>query len=191
MYKINFILLLIILLSSLSCQNRKSNSTETCDLNQIDSLLVLYYNYDFNGVRDIKCDEIQKYIPEPQDGFDGVYDALITNRNILDEIAQEIDNLSLDNEQYPLDARISATVYYSDGTIKKLCSDGNRLFQNGVLQKMNNHLLFLLKNNAGYYSWFEDPQEYMDELKDTSFVKDAFIESPYYKQYKAMENKDE
>jgi len=185
----NFILLLLIFLSNFSCQNKKENSTQIYDQNQIDSLLVLYYNYEFNGVRDIKCDEVQKYIPNPQDGSDGVYDALITDRQILDEITQEINSLSVDKEQYPLDTRLSATIYYSNGTIRKLCSDGNRLFQDGILQKINNRLLFLLKNNAGYYSWFENPYNYEIELKDTSFIKEPLIESPYYKQYKEMQNK--
>jgi hypothetical protein len=63
------------------------------------------------------------------------------------------------------------------------------MYVDGILQQRNNRLIYLLKNNIGYYSWLEPSVDLDDEIKDTSFVKEPIIESSYYKKYKEMQEK--
>jgi len=190
-----FTLLVLIILFTSSCNKSNNNSIKLNCNSQIDSITALYFNYTFNSVKSIKCEELdQKLIPDFKNRATGILDAKILDCTILKEIESELMTLSpIKDSSYP-DTRISVNIFYRDGTVKRICIDDmspNQLYLDNIRQKNNNHLLYLIKNNIGYYTWFENPEEYMDELKDTTFIKEPFIESPYYKQYKTIENKDE
>ena len=156
-----------------------------CDSN-IDSITALYFNYSFNSAKSIKCEDLSEHlIPDFKERSTGIIDAKIIDCSILKRIDREISLLVPDTLQYPLDTRISIQVFYKNGEVKRLCLNDmypTGLYLNGVKQIASNKLLFLLKNNIGYYSWFEGVND--SELKDTTFVKEPFIESPYYKLYK-------
>jgi len=184
----------ILLISLLSCKRNNNNfiTASNCD-SDIDSITVLYFNHTFNRVKALKCEELnEKLIPDFQHSHTGVLDAKIMDCSVLKEIGKEIQSLTPDTLQTLPDIRIAANIYYNDGSIKRICMaySLNDIFVDGVKQVTNNRLIFLIKNNIGYYSWFENAGEYMDELKDTSFVKAPIIISPYYKQYKEMQEKN-
>lgn len=169
--------------------NDKITEKDSCDCN-IDSITVLYYNFSFTSIKAIRCNDIVKTrIADFRYDNEGIYDAKITDCDILSEIEKEITSLYPDTLQYPLEARISVNIYFKDRNIKHLCMNDNSpndLYINDVRQVVNNRLIFLIKNNIGYYSWFDNAENYMEELRDTTFIKEPFIISPYYTQYMRM-----
>lgn len=189
-----FIFVSITLFFSCKYSNKKDNvNIYSCD-SQIDSISIFYYNSLFKSFKGIKCEEITKaYIPDFVNENEGILYVVIKDCKILKEIEMEVLQLR-ESQDYPLeDIRIAATLYYKDKMIKRICISNmfaESIFLDGEIQEKNNKLLYLIKNNIGYYVWFGEPiLEMMDELQDTSFIKEPFIESPYYKRYLEM-NKD-
>lgn len=180
--------LLLISFYSFSCDHKNKHITELPECNsKIDSITALYYNYSFNSVKAVKCSDIKApFIPDFRYNSDGVYDAKINDCKILLEIEKEVESLISDTLEYKLDTRIAINVFYRNGSLLKICMNDkapNDIYVDGIKKIASNRLLFLLKNNIGYYSWFEHPEDYETELKDTSYAKEPIIISPYYKQY--------
>ena len=167
----------------ISCTSNSNKSIlVTCN---IDSISVVYFNYNFVSSKSIDCNNIltAKTPTMEEDGL-GLLDATFYDESILKEICEELKLLEPSKNQYPLDTRLAVKIYKKN-KIEYLCSDGYRLFKDGVLLSKNNRLLYLLKNNAGYYSWFKEEELMeMDELSDTTFVKEPFVISPYYEEYR-------
>ena len=206
MIYISHICLIFIWLSItfIGCQNKPQNdsintsiiSPDECDC-EITSISVLYYNWIFNTARAKNWDDLKLNVPDFINNTNGVLDAEITDCNTLKKIAEELNTLEPAKDQSGnADIRILLTINYKDKDACTLTIGG--YFAEGIFTKdrvelasnNTNRLLFLIKNNAGYYSWFDDEElNNMDELKDTSFVKKPLIESLYYKQYKETQNK--
>jgi hypothetical protein len=135
----------------------------------------------------------EPYIPDFIDYYNGLLNATVTNCNVLKEIEDELSKLKPETDYCPGgDTRLKFNIYNKDKSIKTLCMSGifgTEIYIGGVLQQPNNRLVYLLRNSIGYYPWFDDDYEnyyhYMDELQDTTFVREPFIESSYYKKYKA------
>lgn len=185
------ILLLISTVGFLSCKGQQNQNTIAND--QIDSIYVSYYNYIFETVNAIDCENIKVkdsamvkrgVIPnvsfDPSTGlyqftWGGVLDTTITNPHILNEIDTEIHSLQvLDSSLCCVDARISCLIYYKNGTVKKLCIGGyfaDMIQFDGYIRQDNNKLLYLIKKNINYYFHIDDEiLEYMKELKDAPYL---------------------
>ena len=171
-----FIFLLLIV-----CGCDKKNDTN------IKSIYVLYYNYSFERVNSVDCDEIKKKLPSfkkdesyMQTALNrlGVLEKTIKNKKLLKEIEDEIVKLQPDTSFDYIDARISCFIKYIDGREDRLCIGGyfaNDIFYNGQCQIQNNKLLFLIKNAVKYYSWMDGEKylKYQDELNDKSIIRDS------------------
>ena len=160
----------------------------------IESIYALFFNYSFERVNAVNCNEIEKDVPSMKritvfnDANDsigyiadnhGVLDTMLTNSFVLKEIANELKKLKPDSVNYPIDARIACVIKYKNGKEEQLCIGGyfaDCIEYCGVNQKQNNKLLYLIKKNIGYYSWMGDQiLEYSEELQDNSFKRDSII----------------
>ncbi len=201
-----FICFLFLLIFSTSCQKSKQNlvreeniqieKQDSCDC-EISYISALYYNRIFDTARAKNWDDLKLKIPSFQYGdYRGVLDATITDCNTLKEIDKELKTLKVKDYEGDADIRIVLYVHYKDKETLFLsvggyfASDFVTKDRMALESKNTNRLLFLLKNNIGYYPWIDkDDFNYMDELKDTTFAREPFIESPYYKQYKEIRSK--
>lgn len=184
-----YILSSIMMTLFLVCCNSAQNKDE------IESIYVLFYNSTFTTDIAIDCDQIKKNIP-PMDttlvvnqhgdsigimvNNYGVLDAIMTNPVVLKDIANELRNLQADSaSNYSFDARISCFIKYKNKKEERLCIGGeftDDILYNGMRQKTNNKLLYLIKQNIGYYSWIDDRfLEYYYELQDKSFKRDSVV----------------
>lgn len=204
---LKFICFLFLLIFSTSCQKSKQNlareeniqieKQDSCDC-EISYISALYYNRIFDTARARNWDDLKLSIPDFKNGgYGGVLDAKITDCNTLKEIAKELKTIKVKDYEGDADIRIVLYVHYKNKDSLFLsvggyfASDFVTKDRMALKSKNTNRLLFLLKNNIGYYPWIsKENLDNMDELKDTSFVKEPFIESPYYKQYKEMQNKE-
>lgn len=196
---INVITAFIITILISGCKKENKNvgdnrniieSTDSCNC-EIKSITALYYNYLFNSARARNWDDLTLNLPDFERTSNGVLDANITDCRTLKEIATELKKLKPSKEQRGgADIRIVLTVNYKNNNDTTLCIGG--YYADGIFTKSRielesentNKLLFLIKNNIGYYSWFDkDELKEMEELKDVSSTH-PFIESPYYKKYK-------
>lgn len=160
----------------------------------IESIHVLFYNYSFQPFLPVRCDEIIKDTPswdssvvtnEHGDSIGvlknnhGVLDTIIINPFVLKDIAHELRNIKADSVKHPIDARISCIIKYRNNREEHMCIGGyyaEAIEYNGIRQKQNNKLLYLIKKHIGYYSWMEDRiLEYSEELHDNSFKRDSVV----------------
>lgn len=158
---------------------------------EIESIHVSFYHQTFEAILPVKCDDIKGGISPSKalsminedpieyslnDENKGILDTMITNPTILVEIAKELKNLEPDSVNYPIDARISCIIEFKNKKIKKLCIGRGGISYCGIRQKQNNHLLYLIKQSIGYYSWMDDRVlEHLEELQDTSFKRDSVV----------------
>lgn len=172
--------------------------------NEIESIEVLYYNYILETDLPEDCGDIQKVTPlytksnvydsqtheiiEVMYLYYGVLDTIITDSLVLKEIANEINKLEIDKDNTEIDARMSISINFKDGSKKQLCLGNyivNDIMYDGKVQKQNNRLLYLIKYHSGFYSWMDDSfLVEMDELKDSTFVREpitGIMENPIYK----------
>ena len=166
----------------------------SCNRTTIKSIHVLFYGGTFESTIPTDCDNMKEGISpskalaamkeNPFEYFlnsEPILDTTITNPIVLFEIAKELKNLQSEPANFPVDARISCTIKYKNGKEEKLCIGGGYHWVNaidycGVRQKQNNHLLYLIKQNIGYYSWMSDRVlEYSEELQDNSFKRDSVV----------------
>lgn len=170
--------LFFILLTLYSCVNKQDSSIESMD--------ALYYNYTFESIVPISCNEIVKDIPKMDTVFIddssymvnymGVLDTIITDQSILIDIQKQLTLLQpkevADND---IDARISVVIKYKNGKEDKLCIGGylgDVINFKGKTQEPNRELLYLIKSSIGYYNWMtKKDMLYMDELSDTTFIR--------------------
>lgn len=184
--KKEFCLLIGLLYILVGCQKQPSASS-------IEYIHIEYYNYLFESPVSIGCEEIKKTIvPDFEKTFiydsanpsividsminyQTVLDTIIKDQILLKKIETEINKLKCDTLGNDIDARISVSIKYKDGTEEKICIGGyysEQILYKGKLQLQNNRLLFLIKNNIGYYKWMpKKDMLYMDELNDTTFIR--------------------
>ncbi|NDV67883.1 hypothetical protein [Dysgonomonas sp. 25] len=180
-------LIIVLFLFCTACNSsNKGNSDidrgDACDCD-IQSIHALYYNYNFDTARALGWDDIQKwYDPQDTTKRNRIVEATITECSILQEIDKEIKTLKPAEEQYPGDARIALTINMKDGTIKEYvigwpntAAFYTKEYKGTLLESENtNRLLYLIKNNIGYYSWFDqDDLKSMNELNDPSVQRDS------------------
>lgn len=172
--------------------SRKIIDTCNCVISSIDAL---YYNYIFDTSTAVNWNDVKLNVPDFKKNSHGVLDAKITNCLVLREINEELKTIHPMTKQWPgADVRIVFSVNYKNGkdTVFTICgyfSDMIFSKERVALSTNNtNRLLFLLKNNIGYYSWIDkDYYQYMPEIQDSSFRKESIIESLYYKKYKKIQ----
>lgn len=200
--KLLFIFIILIMMLGCKYENQKSThkvaisqDSDSCDC-EIISINSLYYNYFFNTARAKNWDDLVLNIPDFKNNSHGILNASITNCNTLKEIDKELKTLKASDQLGDADIRIIFSVNYKNRKDTTLCiggyfaSDIVNKERVGLTTENTNRLIYLIKNNIGYYTWFDDNDyKYMDELKDTTFVKEPFIESPYYKLYKENNKK--
>ena len=117
-----------------SCLKKKENIESN-----IESIYVEFYNYSFNSVVAINCNEIKKHtieldsIPiEDDEGnwkfiayYQCVLDTMIKDQSVLYDIEKEINNLVIINDSLDcIDGRISCLIKYKNGQEKDLCIGG-------------------------------------------------------------------
>ena len=165
MYILSSIMMALFLICCSSAQNK----------DEIESIYILYYNYSFASDFPTNCDQIKvginKEIPQIRTSFVinnhgdtinhqvnyyGVLDTTITDPLALKDIANELKNLQADSaNNYSFDARISCFIKYKNKKEERLCIGGeftDGILYNGTVQKTNNKLLYLIKQNIDYYS---------------------------------------
>ncbi len=170
-------------------KDKKNEVVVSCNA-QVDSIRVIYYNFCcFESPLAIKCNDLinakratfekinDKTHPLWPIDYTGVIDTLIIDCNVLIEIQNELNNLRNENYSDHIDARAIAIIYFKNNTQSQLCFSGdyaNVIFYNDKLQYKDLKLIYLIKKNVGYYSWFTiNELENMEELKDTTFIRDS------------------
>lgn len=186
---------LIVIIASLlvSCSQKKHedklDESRAGEKNErkIDSVSVYFYNYIRQDEKAVGCGEIQITGSENDELNRTVLSCKLTDTPLLDVIASRIDSLRPSASSAAEDIRISAKISYNNNTSSMLCIGGmysDLIFLDGILQETDNKLLFMLKNNIGYYPWMiGDALMNMSELKDNSFPKEPFKSSPQYEEY--------
>ena len=181
----------ILIISLIGCNKTNDNKTNNkvkvvCE-SSIDSIKVFYYNYQhFESPLAVKYSDIltrkrptfeKIYIGNTGDynvKYRGVIDTVITNCNVLLSIESELNNLKLDTSFAAKDVRIAITLYYKNSKPQKviLINDFNDIFVDNKHQIRNNRLIYLIKKDIGFYSWFKRSElEHMQELNDTTFER--------------------
>lgn len=165
------------------------------DKTEIKSIHVLYYNYIFLGEVNIDCTKMKKKIPSMKKDIiygqkgdsvgvlihnHGVLDTTLTDPILLKEIKFRINQLEKDIiNNTPADARISCIINYYGGKKERICISGSfatMIYYNGLPQKKDNNLLFLIKKNIRYYYWMDKRElNEEDELNDKSIKRDIIL----------------
>ena len=178
--------ILMLTLFFISCHNSKEAGRT------IDSIKVWYYNVLFERITAVDCHEIV-YLPEKVDTLeDGrflptsqcILESIITDKEVLREILIELDERKILKSDY-MDARMKCYISYSDGQTDSLCisSISNYGNYNGQPVKLTNKLIYLIRENCGFYRWIgADYLKYFDELNDTTFVRKK-VKSRYGGEY--------
>jgi len=178
------------------CKNNKQPNDENI-YTSIEKINVLFYNYLFESPMSISCNSIKKEISSMDTIYvydydtntlsgefridnQGVFEVELTEAILLKEIEKELLKLSPADSTSTFDARISCMVKYKNGKCQKLCIGGyfsEDISYQEINQKRNNRLLYLIKNNIGYYSWMSRSKYiYMKELQDVTFKREAIID---------------
>ncbi|MCU6770094.1 hypothetical protein OCV73_14235 [Barnesiella propionica] len=146
----------------------------------------------FERITAVDCHEII-YLPEKVDTLEDerflptsqcILESIITDKEVLREILIELDERKILKSDY-MDARMKCYISYSDGQIDSLCisSISNYGNYNGQPVKLTNKLIYLIRENCGFYRWIgADYLKYFDELNDTTFVREK-VKSRYGGEY--------
>ena len=179
------IIILVFAIFFVSCQGKNEKT--------IESIEVLYYNYFFDRVIAVSCDEIV-YDPPTNDtvtvfhygsemtdsiieqyiNYQGVLDTTITDKKVLQEIAHEL-KLAKKTKDYGIDARMKCYIKYTNGSIDSLClaDPPTYGYYNNKPKTFTNKFAYLIRKNSGFYWWIgADYMKYLDELNDTTFVRE-------------------
>jgi len=152
----------------------------------IESVKIWYYNGIFDRAVAVSCDWIV-YFPEKVDTLDiimedGSYlpkesvilESIIGDKEILQEIAIELRKRKIIKEDY-VDARMKCYINFTDGKTDSLCISSNPIYglYNNKPIKLTNKLVYLFRKNCGFYEWIGvDYMKYLEELNDTTFVRE-------------------
>lgn len=190
------ILILVSVLAMLACgghnpqqESLKENKSEpkVADT-RIDTIFALFYNYQFESSSPVPPESLKKNVPDfAKESYHGVIDAVIADTSKIRKIKDRIDLLRPAQNSGTPDTRIAVTIKRKDGSLDYLAFCGeyaDQIFYNNVQQEADNNLVFYVKNYIGYYPWFIGDGLYsMPELIDSSFPKEPFGSSEYYKKY--------
>src|ERR1035437_1775953 len=173
MRKVIIIYYILIIIGLIACiktnDNKTNNRVKVVCESSIDSIKAVYYNYQhFMPTKGISYSDIIKkkrptfkkiYIANTGNyeiKYTGVMDTLITNCDVLLSIESELKNLKPDTSFAAKDVRIAFVLYCKDSKSPKiiLINDFNDLFFNDKHQAKNKKLIYLIKRNIGFYSWF-------------------------------------
>ncbi len=152
----------------------------------IDSVKVWYYNGIFERAAAVSCDEII-YQPEKVDTLDValedvnslpkqavILEALITDKEVLQEIAGELEQASSD-DSFAIDARAKCFIQYADGSTDTICLSEQFTYGycNGEPKSFTNKFAYLIRKNCGFYWWIRaDYMKHFEELNDTTFARE-------------------
>jgi len=183
MKKLNLILLFLFVFSAISCYSSNKKISNKHIL--IQSINVVFYAYSFETRFPIKCNDIKPKKGKTFKSEDGrflfkdgsILDTTIRDVKVLHEIGKELKRLHHVSGFPIMDARICCRIKYTNGKIEKLFISGyftEEIFYKNIRCNSNNHLLFLIKNSIGYYSWMNDNiMNNENELRDSSFKRDS------------------
>jgi len=189
-----YIVIASLLLSCNGIKNKKNNIRvkDICECS-IDSIKAYYYNYQhFMPTKGISYSDIIKkkrptfkkvYIGNTGNykiNYTGVIDTLITKCDVLFSIQSELKNLKPDTTFAAKDVRIAFVLYFKESQKPKiiLVNDFNDIFFEDKHQAKNNKLIYLIKRNIGFYSWFTRRElGNMQELNDTTFEREPNLMS--------------
>ena len=190
---IYYILIIGLIACNKTNDNKTNNRVKVVCESSIDSIKAFYYNYQhFNSPLAIKYSDIIKkkrptfkkiYISNTGNyeiEYTGVMDTLIRNCDVLIQIESELKNLKPDTSFAAKDVRIAFVLYFKNSKSPKiiLINDFNDLFFNDSHQAKNNKLIYLIKRNIGFYSWFTQSKlKDMQELNDTTFEREPNLMS--------------
>ena len=176
----NFIILFIIFFLFIACQQKQERI--------IESVEVLYYNGIFERIIPVGCDEIicnplkmphlvflEDGTQVPQEAY--ILDTIITNKKILQEIDNEL-KLTKHTKDCGVDARMKCYIKFTDGSIDSLCLDAPPTYGyfNEKPTRFTNKFAFLIRKNCGFYKWIGyDYMKYLEELNDSTFVREKVI----------------
>ncbi|MDR3339242.1 MAG: hypothetical protein LBT25_03940 [Candidatus Symbiothrix sp.] len=150
----------------------------------IESINVLYYNYIFEPMISVTCDEIVYRSPKNDtiyiegdeywidDG--GILDTIITDKKVLEGIENELKKTKK-RKDYGIDARMKCYINFKDGNIDTICIDSSPVcgYYNGKSMQFTNKFAYLIRKNCGFYEWFvPEMLQYFDELNDTTYVRE-------------------
>ena len=154
----------------------------------IESIDVIYYNYLFESILAVDCNEI---IPTPIE-YDtflvgevkvilqyGILDTTIVDKNILQEIANEMPFFKKE-EDYGMDARMKCYINFTNGNTDSLCISQNPTYgyYNDKPIRLTNKFVYLIRKNSGFYKWiYTRGVQSFEELNDTTFVREKVISS--------------
>lgn len=168
--------------------NQDVTSSTIIEDSPLKSISALYYNYLHTTKGMIYPEDLKLRVPTfTTDDYIGILDAEITDTLVLDKINDLVKQLEIDSSRLNSwrDARIVALLNYENGKQDTLSIEGSlpdNIYLNGIAHKPDNRLIYLIKNNIGFYPWFIGDKLYdMKELQDNSFMKEPFISSDYYK----------
>lgn len=196
MNHLRYLTILLLAAIAWSCTNVKKENNKNIPVtpvlvagdSPIRQINVLYYNYMVDEDDATNCDDLALNLPSFESAdYRGVLDATIDNVDVLSEIKKQMLLLHSVVEVSVQNILLTAIIEYENGATDKLCiggHNGSTILLDGVEQSANNRLVYLLKNNAGYYPWLiGDALFSLPELIDTSFMKEPFVSSVYYKQW--------
>lgn len=165
-------MILIFAVFFISCQKKNEKT--------IESITVWYYNGIFDRVMSIDCEEIRKgsldvlledgeYFPKEA----VILENVITDKDVLQEIAIELCERKVIEENY-VNARMKCHISFNNGQTDSLCVSDNPTYAiyNNKPVKLTNKLVYLIRENCGFYQWIGiDYLKYFDELNDSSFKR--------------------
>ena len=169
----------ILFLLLVSCNIKEKKNICNSDIKDIQ---VLYSAGLSTGDVATRCEDLLRWAEESKKRVNNIkyvpylpfIDTLITDCSIIEQIEYEINNFQ-PIENRLIDARMLVYVNYKNGDVDKICINGvpvRDIIYNGQFQ-YNNKFLYLIKLYSGFYDWIPKSEfSYMDELNDTTFVRE-------------------
>ena len=161
----------------------------SCQEKTIESVKIWYYNGIFDTATTIDCNEIiyssdkvdtldviledGRYLPKPA----VILESTITDKEVLKEITKELLNAK-SVEDYGVDARMKCYIKFTNGSVDSLCLSESATYgyYNDKPIAFSNKFAYLIRKNCGFYRWIgADYMQYLDELNDTTFVRETII----------------
>ena len=131
--------------------------------NYIPSIKVSYLKGTTERIIRVNCGEISR-MPT----MEYKIDTIISNKNQINDILNQVKRLkTLDrNIQTPCDVRMDCTINLSNDSIKICIGEFDCILKDGHLMERNDTLLFIIRENSGYYNFFPKKELiYFEELK--------------------------
>ena len=92
-------------------------------------------------------------------------DTSIIDKGLIEEICKCISHLRVNKNFSNCDVRLDCFILQKTDTIKLCIGEFDCILKDGVPMERNDTLLYLIRNNSGYYNYYKKDQfKYFDEL---------------------------